>query len=86
MSKSWATRTRPMRLERRIEFSDYEQTRTFLERAADLAEERNNYPDMSFGRTHVSITLYPQEGESEITEALLDYASKLDALVPGGQQ
>jgi len=81
MSKNWVVRKRPARLERRIEFADYEQIRDFLDRAAELAEREDYYPDMSFGRTHVSITLHPQDNVDEVDEALLQYASQMDALV-----
>lgn len=88
MSDLWAERKRPVRLERRIEFSEYDQTRDFLDKAADLAENTGYYPDMSFGRTHVSITLSPQkEGVEEIDEELREYASSLDKIeaeVKGG--
>jgi len=86
MSKKWVIRTRPARLERRVEFSDFEHTRSFLDRAAELAESQGNYPDMSFGRTYVSITLYPEEGRDEIDDALLRYASLIDAIAPAAQE
>jgi len=83
MSSNWLTRKKPARLERRIEFSDYEQTREFLEKAADLAESEGYYPDMSFGRTHVSIVIdHEDDGGQEISERMLRYAQLLDELVP----
>lgn len=81
MSKIWTIRTRPARLERRIDFSDYEQTRIFLDRASELAKDHGNYPDMSFSRTQVSITLYPLNEEAEVSDELLHYAGLIDALV-----
>lgn len=86
MSENWVIRKRPARLERRIEFSDYEETRTFLDRAADLAKEQGNYPDMSFSRTQVSITLYPQNEALEVGEDLLRYATLIDELAPAAHQ
>ena len=80
MSDLWAERKRPVRLERRIEFSEYDQTRDFLDKAADLAESTGYYPDMSFGRTHVSITLHPQGEAEEINDELRDYAKSLDEM------
>ena len=82
MSENWSLRKRPARLERRIEFSDYNETREFLDKAADIAEREGYYPDMSFGRTHVSITLYPQNEGDEVSDDLKRYAKLLDALVP----
>ncbi len=82
MSESWITRKRPVRLERRFEFTDYDMTRDFLDRAAVLAESEGYYPDMSFGRTHVAITLSSPDDTDEVSEKLLQYARQLDALIP----
>lgn len=85
MIDNWVIRKRPARLERRFEFSDYDETREFLERAAELAEREGYYPDMSFGRTHVSMTLHPREEGGEVDEALMEYARQVDALLPGSR-
>ena len=63
MNQPWTQRPRPDRLERRIEFDDYERTRTFLERLNALAEQEGRFPDISFGRTYVNLTLSPEEGQ-----------------------
>jgi 4a-hydroxytetrahydrobiopterin dehydratase len=81
MNQAWTARQRPPRLERRLEFVDYESTRAFLDRAADLSERAGIYPDMSFGRTYVNITLHAEDGASEVGESLHQFASDLDALV-----
>jgi 4a-hydroxytetrahydrobiopterin dehydratase len=81
MNQAWTSRQRPPRLERRLEFVDYEATRAFLDRAADLSERAGIYPDMSFGRTYVNITLHAEDGASEVGEPLHRFASDLDALV-----
>lgn len=81
MSDNWVVRKRPARLERRIDFADYEKTRDFLDRAAELAESRGYYPDMSFGRTHVCITLSSPDDTDEVSEDILQYARQMDALV-----
>jgi len=82
MSDNWVIRKRPARLECRLVFSDYEETRDFLDRAAELAERENYFPDMSFGRTHVCLTLRPQDEAEEVTDELWRYAHLVDALVP----
>jgi len=82
MSSKWLVRKKPARLERRIDFSDYEQTREFLDRAADLAESEDYYPDMSFGRSHVSITISPRNDEVDVSKDMWRYAHLLDELVP----
>ncbi|MBL1260017.1 MAG: 4a-hydroxytetrahydrobiopterin dehydratase [Thiotrichaceae bacterium] len=82
MSEHWKVRKRPVRLERRFEFESYDDTRDFLDLAAELAEKEDYYPDMSFGRTHVSITLKSEEEESEVNENIKRYAAMLDDLAP----
>ena len=51
MTEHWHVKARPARMEGRFEFPDYERTRAFLERAADVSREESLYPDMSFGRS-----------------------------------
>ena len=83
MNQPWTQRTRPDRLERRIEFDDYESTRTFLERLNALAESEGRFPDISFGRTYVNLTLRAEgEGEGEaIGESDELFAAAIDGLL-----
>lgn len=85
MGLNWIERKNPVRLECRVEFSDYDETRDFLDRAAELSEKQDYYPDMSFGRTHVSITLSPLDDSGVISEALKHYAGLMDELAPAVQ-
>ena len=48
MSNSWTHRQRPERLERRLEFADYDATRLFLERLEELSQQTGQ-----IGRAHV---------------------------------
>ena len=80
MNQPWTQRTRPDRLERRIEFDDYESTRSFLERLNALAESEGRFPDISFGRTYVNLTLRPDE-EQPVGEVEQAFAAAIDALL-----
>ena len=80
MNQPWTQRTRPDRLERRIEFEDYESTRSFLERLNALAESEGRFPDISFGRTYVNLTLRPED-EQPVGEADAAFAAAIDALL-----
>jgi pterin-4a-carbinolamine dehydratase len=75
-SHQWREKASPARLERRFEFDDYQGTREFLERAAELSEHTRVYPDVSFGRTYVNMTVYmDQEGadhEPRVFARMLD--------------
>ena len=80
MNQPWTQRTRPDRLERRIEFDDYESTRAFLERLNALAESEGRFPDISFGRTYVNLTLRPDE-EQPVGEVDQAFAAAIDGLL-----
>lgn len=79
--ETWRERKRPARLERRLDFADYEQTRDFLEVLADLSETTGRFPDISFGRTHVSLTIQADEGTDGITADQRAFAQRIDGLV-----
>jgi len=79
----WEERNRPIRLERRLDFETYTATRDFLDRLGALSEERQRFPDISFGRTYVNITLRPLD-ESEGAPLLEDdhaFAAGVDGLI-----
>jgi pterin-4a-carbinolamine dehydratase len=80
MSHQWQERTRPVRLERRYEFQDYNTLRDFLDKAAELSEEVDLYPDMGFGRDYVNITIHLEEGVETISDLQHEFASQLDSL------
>ena len=81
MDQPWTQRPRPDRLERRIEFSDYEATRVFLERLNTLSEQQSRFPDISFGRTYVNITLRSEEEDGAIGEVDQAFAVAIDGLL-----
>ena len=79
----WEERKRPARLDRRYVFADYRTLRDFLDRAADLSEQENLYPDLGFGRDYVNVTIHAPEGEDALGEAERRFAAQLDALQTG---
>jgi 4a-hydroxytetrahydrobiopterin dehydratase len=81
MDQPWTRRPRPDRLERRIEFDDYERTRTFLERLNGLSEQEGRFPDISFGRTYVNLTLRAEAEEDPIGEPEECFARAIDGLL-----
>jgi 4a-hydroxytetrahydrobiopterin dehydratase len=81
MEQPWTQRPRPDRLERRIEFSDYEATRVFLERLNTLSEQQSRFPDISFGRTYVNITLRSEAEDGAIGEVDQAFAVAIDGLL-----
>ncbi|MEA3640899.1 MAG: pterin-4-alpha-carbinolamine dehydratase [Lamprobacter sp.] len=83
----WRERERPLRLERRVEFDNYEPLREFLDRVAELSESTEVYPNLSFGRTYANLTLFAEEaaeaGAQQVDERLRAFAREVDALLGG---
>jgi len=87
MDQPWTPRPKPdqaERLERRIEFGDYEATRVFLEQLNALSEEQQRFPDISFGRTYVNLTVRSETEDAPIGPADHSFAAAIDALVSEG--
>lgn len=77
----WRRRQRPLRLERRAEFADYDALRDFLDKVADLSEETGVYPNQSFGRTYVNLALFADEHSDEISAAAEAFAERVDGFL-----
>lgn len=84
MNHQWNPRPKPDRvewLERRVEFEDYASNRAFLDRLNDFCEAKGRYPDISFGRTYVNITLRAESEGSGISDADHAFAAAIDELL-----
>ncbi len=87
MNQPWTPRPkadRPEWLERRFEFSDYGATRDFLERLNDLCEAQQRFPDISFGRTYVNLTLRSESEGAEVGHGEHVLAAAIDSLLSDG--
>ncbi len=83
MVDNWTLRERPaLLLERRIDFDSFELTRDFLDLTADLSEREGFYPDISFGRTHVSMTIRTEDDSDEFGESQLRFARQVNVFAP----
>ena len=69
----WKLKKRPVCLEKRFEFSSYEETRNFLDRLGECSEKENKYPDISFGKTYVNITVRPEDDSFDKKVSVEDY-------------
>jgi 4a-hydroxytetrahydrobiopterin dehydratase len=85
MSNQWQERIRPVRLERRYEFPDYASLRDFLDRAAEVSERDDLFPDMGFGRDYVNVTIYTDVSSEVLGETQRRLAAELDALFVAGK-
>jgi 4a-hydroxytetrahydrobiopterin dehydratase len=84
MDQPWTPRPKPEqaeRLERRVEFGDYSTTRDFLERLNALCEVEQRFPDISFGRTYVNLTVRAETENAPIDVADWAFTAAIDALV-----
>ncbi|WP_320664177.1 4a-hydroxytetrahydrobiopterin dehydratase [Prochlorococcus sp. MIT 1223] len=79
----WNLKKRPVCLEKRFEFESYTITRDFLDRLGDYCEKVKRYPDISFGKTYVNITLRPEDDstEAKITSSEHQFAEEIDRLL-----
>ncbi len=80
---NWEQRNRPLRLERRFEFDSYSSTRDFLDRLGEHCEKKARFPDISFGKKYVNITLRPENEEenAQLTDDDHQFASEIDGLL-----
>jgi len=76
--EGWTEVEQPPLLYRRFEFAAYPDARTFLDRLAGLSKETGLYPDLSFSRTHVNVTVY--RDEAVVGTEALEFAARADAL------
>jgi 4a-hydroxytetrahydrobiopterin dehydratase len=84
MDQPWTPRPKPEqaeRLERRVEFGDYATTRDFLERLNALCEQQQRFPDISFGRTYVNLTVRADAEEAPIGDVDWAFTAAIDALI-----
>lgn len=79
----WNERKRPVCLEKRFEFSTYGDTRVFLDRLGCLSEAQDRFPDLSFGKTYVNVTLRPLSDDDDAALTCDDhaFARRIDELV-----
>lgn len=73
----WQERSTPARLERRFDFDNYQNTREFLDKAAELSKATNVYPDVSFGRTYVNMTVHLEGEPAEVAARARAFADRL---------
>jgi 4a-hydroxytetrahydrobiopterin dehydratase len=77
--EGWTEVEQPSSLYRRFEFAAYPETRAFLDRLAGLSKETGLYPDLSFTRTHVNVTVYGSGGAALDAEAR-KFAARAEAI------
>ena len=79
----WQYTEKPPKLDRRFGFDSYGDTKAFLDKLAGLSKQENYYPDLSFGKTHVHVTINARD-EKTIGETDIAFAQKAAALASKG--
>ena len=77
--EGWTEVERPSSLYRRFEFAAYPEVRAFLDRLAGLSKETGLYPDLSFSRTYVNVTVYGSGGAAVDAEAR-EFAARAEVI------
>ncbi len=72
----WNQRESPLRIEQRFEFEEYSKISKFMEKIDQLCKEKNMYPNISFGKNFVSVTIFLDSEEITLSEK--DFSNQID--------
>ena len=72
----WNRRESPLRLEKRFEFEEYSKISKFMEKIEKLCKEKDIYPNISFGKNFVSLSIFLDNKEISDTEK--DFSKDID--------
>ena len=72
----WNERESPLRIEKRFEFEQYSKISKFMEKIEKLCKEKDIYPNISFGKTFVSLSIFLDS--KEISEREKDFSKDID--------
>jgi pterin-4a-carbinolamine dehydratase len=78
---AWKIQKRAGLLSRRFDFDDYDSMRDFLDRLEVLSEKEAYYPDLTFSRTHVNVSI--KSRDDELAQLDFDFSIQVDALLDG---
>ena len=72
----WNERESPLRIEKRFEFEQYSKISKFMGKIEKLCKENNIYPNISFGRNFVSVSIFLDSKEISMKEK--DFSMDID--------
>ena len=72
----WNERESPLRIEKRFEFEQYSKISKFMERIEELCKEKDIYPNISFGKNFVSLSIFLDNKEKSDREK--DFSKDID--------
>ena len=77
----WNQRESPLRVEKRFEFKEYSRISKFMKMVDMLCKEKNIYPNISFGKNFVSITIFL--GSKNLSKIEKDFSNQIDSFYLG---
>ncbi len=72
----WNKRESPSRVEKRFEFDEYSKISKFMGKIEKLCKEKDIYPNISFGKNFVSLSIFLDSKEISSKEA--DFSEDID--------
>ena len=72
----WNERESPLRIEKRFEFEKYSEISKFMEKIEKLCKERDIYPNISFGKNFVSLSIFLDN--DQISDKEKDFSMDID--------
>ena len=72
----WNKRESPLRIEKRFEFEEYSKISKFMGKVEKLCKEKNIYPNISFGKNFVSLSIFLNT--QEISNEEEDFSKDID--------
>ena len=72
----WNERESPLRIEKRFDFEQYSKISKFMEKIEKLCKEKGIYPNISFGKNFVSLSIFLDN--KEISDREKDFSKDID--------
>ncbi len=72
----WNQRESPLRVEKRFEFEEYSSISKFMKMVEELCKLKQIYPNISFGKNFVSITIFL--GSEKLSKIEKDFSNQID--------
>tara|TARA_B100000242_G_scaffold29823_1_gene17915 strand:+ start:118 stop:357 length:240 start_codon:yes stop_codon:yes gene_type:complete len=72
----WNERESPLRIEKRFEFEEYSKISKFMEKIEKLCKEKDIYPNISFGKNFVSLSIFLEN--KKISNEAKEFSKNID--------
>ena len=72
----WNKRESPLRIEKRFEFKEYSKISKFMGKIEELCKQKDIYPNISFGKNFVSLSIFLDT--KEISSKEKDFSKDID--------